>query len=69
MESSSFLSEVADNWMLLAMFTLFVGAILWAFRPGSRAVHKETANIPFRNDDFPVGEDGKASSKTEELQS
>ena len=69
MNSSSFLSEIADNWMLVAMFTLFMGAILWAFRPGSRAVHKETANIPFRNEDYPVSEKDKVSSKTEELQS
>lgn len=69
MESSSFLREVADNWMLVAMFTLFISAILWAFRPGSREVHKETADIPFRNEDFPVRENDKGSSKTEELQS
>lgn len=63
MENTSLLSQMADNWMLLAMFTLFVGAILWALRPGSRDVHHETANIPFRNEDHP------GSSETEELQS
>ncbi len=63
MENTSFLAELADNWMLVAMFTLFVGAILWALRPGTRDVHKETANIPFRNEDHP------GSSETEELQS
>ncbi|MGJ8621703.1 MAG: cbb3-type cytochrome oxidase subunit 3 [Yoonia sp.] len=63
MENTSLLAELAENWMLVAMFTLFLGAILWAFRPGSRAVHEETANIPFRNEDHPV------SSKTEERQS
>lgn len=63
MENASLLSQMADNWMLLAMFTLFVGAILWALRPGSREVHKESASIPFRNEDHP------GSSETEEPQS
>ena len=63
MENTSLLAEMADNWMLLAMFTLFVGAILWALRPGSRDVHSETASIPFRNEDHP------GSSEIEELQS
>lgn len=69
MNTSSFLREVADNWMLVAMFTLFVSAIIWAFRPGSRAVHKETANIPFRNEDYPASKDNRSLSKNEELQS
>ncbi|MDP5086274.1 MAG: cbb3-type cytochrome c oxidase subunit 3 [Yoonia sp.] len=63
MQETSLLREIADNWMLVAMFTLFVGAIAWAFRPGSRSVHQDTANIPFRNEDHP------GSSETEELQS
>ena len=69
METTSILTELADNRMLVAMFTLFVGAILWAFRPGSKAVHEETANIPFRNEDFPARDISKASSKNEEPQS
>ncbi len=63
MENTSLLSQMADNWMLLAMFTLFIGAILWALRPGSRDVHRNTAGIPFRNEDHP------GSSEVEELQS
>ncbi|MEL6684102.1 MAG: cbb3-type cytochrome c oxidase subunit 3 [Pseudomonadota bacterium] len=63
MENASLLSQMADNWMLLAMFTLFIGAILWALRPGSRDVHRDTAGIPFRNEDHP------GSSEVEELQS
>lgn len=52
METYSFLRELADSWVLLLMTAFFIGAILWAFRPGSRAIHEETANIPFRNDDI-----------------
>jgi cytochrome c oxidase cbb3-type subunit 4 len=58
METYSFLREMADSWGLLAMFTIFMGIILWAFRPGSRAVHEDTANIPFRNDSKPAPESG-----------
>ncbi len=50
METYSFLRELADSWVLLLMTAFFIGTILWAFRPGSRAIHEETANIPFRND-------------------
>ncbi len=69
METSTFLSELADNWFVVAMFTFFVVAILWAFRPGSRAIHKDTADIPFRNEDFPAAKKGQASSKKKEPQS
>jgi len=44
----------ADSWFLLAMFLFFIGAVLWALRPGSRAAHADTADIPFRNEDKPA---------------
>ena len=50
METYSFLRQLADSWVLLLMTLFFIGTIFWAFRPGSREVHEETANIPFRND-------------------
>ena len=50
METYSFLRELADSWVLLAMFTFFVGVILWAFRPGSTRVYDEVAQIPLRED-------------------
>ncbi|SFS21834.1 cbb3-type cytochrome c oxidase subunit 3 [Yoonia litorea] len=67
MNETSLLRELADNWLLVGMFSLFVIAILWAFRPGSRAVHQETSNIPFRNEDYPASRQDR-SSQTEELQ-
>ncbi|MCT4557046.1 MAG: cbb3-type cytochrome c oxidase subunit 3 [Pelagimonas sp.] len=54
METYTFLREMADSWALLAMFTIFMGIIVWAIRPGSNKVHEDTANIPFRHDDRPV---------------
>jgi cytochrome c oxidase cbb3-type subunit 4 len=49
------LRHFADSWMLLAMFTFFGAAVLFAFRPGSRRTHDDTADIPFRNDSKPAG--------------
>jgi len=55
MELYTLLREFADSWMLLLLFSVFVAVILWVFRPGSRAVYEDTANIPFRHDDAPAG--------------
>lgn len=62
MDTYSVLREIADSWVLLALFAFFIGAVLWAFRPGSRDVHNDTANIPFRHDDRPAatGEEKKS---------
>lgn len=40
----------ADSWVLLAMTLFYLGAIVLAFLPRSRAGHEEAAGIPFRND-------------------
>ncbi|MFD1913336.1 cbb3-type cytochrome c oxidase subunit 3 [Halodurantibacterium flavum] len=56
MELYTLLRAFADSWMLLFMTLFFVGVILFAFRPGSRRVHQETAGMIFRNDDCPAPE-------------
>ena len=38
----------ADSWGLLYMFLIFVAVVAWVFRPGSRSVGQDAANIPFR---------------------
>ncbi len=48
------LREIADSWVLLAMFVMFVGAGIWAFRPGSRAIHDDAASVVFRHEDAPA---------------
>jgi len=63
MELYSFLREFADSWVLLAMFLLFLGAILWAIRPGARAAYEDVSNIPFRHDDRPADPDEKAAKQ------
>ncbi|GHC61169.1 cbb3-type cytochrome c oxidase subunit 3 [Neogemmobacter tilapiae] len=54
MDMYSILRHFADSWFLIAMTLFFLGTVLWAFRPGSRAVHQETASIPFRHEDRPA---------------
>lgn len=54
METYSLLRQFADSWMLLMLFCVFVGVIFWAFRPGSRKKHSDTANMIFRNEDRPA---------------
>jgi cytochrome c oxidase cbb3-type subunit 4 len=53
MQTYSLLREFADSWVLLALTLVFVTVIVWAFRPGSRAVHQDAANQIFRNDKKP----------------
>ncbi|PRY94433.1 cytochrome c oxidase cbb3-type subunit 4 [Hasllibacter halocynthiae] len=50
MDTYSLLRAIADSWVLLALFAVFVFVILWAFRPGSRPLHDDAANVPFRHD-------------------
>lgn len=54
MDTYSLFREIADSWVLLLMFIFFVGAVAWAFRPGSREAYQDTANIPFRYEDKPA---------------
>jgi len=54
METYSFLRHMADSWFLLAMTLGFLALCVWAFRPGSRAMHQEVAGSIFRNEDCPA---------------
>lgn len=49
--------QISDNWLLVWMGTFFLAVIIWAFRPGSRAIDADIANIPFRHEDEPVSPD------------
>ncbi|MFL4472146.1 cbb3-type cytochrome c oxidase subunit 3 [Tateyamaria armeniaca] len=61
MDTYSFLRELADSWVLLAMMVFYIIACLWAFRPGARPANEEAAGIPFRND-------GEADPKSQEVE-
>lgn len=50
METYTALRHFADSWGLLAMALFFVGAAVFVFRPGSRRLADEAANIPLKDD-------------------
>lgn len=64
METYTLLRSFADSWFLLLMVLFFIGVVLWAFRPGSREVHRETSEMIFRNDDRPSRSDAAGTERT-----
>jgi cytochrome c oxidase cbb3-type subunit 4 len=50
MDTYSLLREIADSWMLLAMFIFLIGCYVWAFLPSQRKAREDASLIPFRND-------------------
>jgi cytochrome c oxidase cbb3-type subunit 4 len=68
MDTYSLLRQIADSWVLLALFGAFVFVVIWAFRPGSGAVHRDTADIPFRHDDKPAADKTDAANKADATQ-
>lgn len=60
MDTYSLLREIADSWVLLGLVIFFLGTIVWAFRPGSTQVYRDTADIPFRYEDGPLVDEGGA---------
>ncbi|MFC3568595.1 cbb3-type cytochrome c oxidase subunit 3 [Paracoccus simplex] len=54
MDSYSFLRELADSWVLLLLVLFFLGTVVFAFRPGSRPLHRDAAESIFRNENTPA---------------
>ncbi|TRW99555.1 cbb3-type cytochrome c oxidase subunit 3 [Paracoccus sp. M683] len=54
MDTYSAMRQFADSWGLLAMTLFYLGAIVWAFRPGAKKSHQEAASLPFRNETAPA---------------
>lgn len=40
----------ADSWGLLYMFAIFVFVVFWTFRPNSKKLSDDAAQIPFKED-------------------
>lgn len=57
MDDYGALRSFADSWALLLMVILFVGIVVWVFRPGARKSQDEAARMIFRNEDKPKDED------------
>ena len=49
--SYQWLRTFADSWGLLYLTILFIGIVLFTFRPGSRKIADDIAQIPLREDD------------------
>jgi len=45
------LRHFADSWGLVFMGVLFVAFVGWAFRPGSKEIGADVANMIFKDDD------------------
>lgn len=63
MDTYSLLRLFADSWMLILMTALFVGVVIYAFRPGSRPLQDDAANSIFRNDQRPAARVAEGSSR------
>lgn len=50
MDTYSFMRELADSWVLLAMFIFFIGAGIWAFLPSQASAREDASMIPLRDD-------------------
>ncbi len=50
MDTYSLLREIADSWVLLAMFAFFIGAAILAFLPSQNSARVDASMIPLRND-------------------
>jgi cytochrome c oxidase cbb3-type subunit 4 len=50
MDTYSVLRQLADSWVLLAMFGFFAGAAIWAFLPSQASAREDASMIPFRNE-------------------
>ena len=55
MDTYSLLREIADSWVLLAMFLFFIGVAIWAFLPSQRGAREDASQIPFRNETLDTG--------------
>ena len=56
MDRYSFLRQLADSWVLLALTLVFIGVVLFVWRPGSRRLHRDAAESIFRNEKRPAPE-------------
>lgn len=63
METYTFLRAMADSWALLVLVLIFLGVIVFVFRPGSRRVQKDAAESIFRNESRPAAEDEKKEDR------
>jgi cytochrome c oxidase cbb3-type subunit 4 len=50
METYTAMRHFADSWGLVFMFVVFVGVVLFMFRPGGKKAAERAAQIPLKED-------------------
>ncbi len=65
MDSYTFLRQLADSWILLVLTLVFVGVVLFVWRPGARRLQRDAAESIFRNETKPAPEDREAEDRKE----
>lgn len=65
MEDPTLWQQIVANKTLVWLFTAFVVFVGFALRPGTRKIHRDSANIPFRHDDRPASEDDASARQKE----
>ena len=50
METYTAMRHFADSWGLVFMFAVFIGVVLFMFRPGEKKSADEAAQIPLKED-------------------
>jgi cytochrome c oxidase cbb3-type subunit IV len=50
METYTALRHFADSWALLAITIFFIGVVIFVFRPGTREMADDAAQIPLKED-------------------
>lgn len=43
------LRHFADSWWLVVMVVMFIGIVIWVFRPGAKKSYDEQAKIPLKD--------------------
>ena len=58
-----FLRSLSGSLGTLFLVASFFGFVLFAMRPGSKRIHADSAEIPFRHDDRPAPDAGKEAQQ------
>ena len=65
MDRYSFLRQLADSWVLLVLTLVFIGVVLFAWRPGARRMHRDAAESIFRNERRPAPESSDPEARAD----
>lgn len=57
MDIFTLLREAGENWMLVGMFTFYIGVIIFAFLPGLSKAREDASMIVMRNDYIPADDE------------